>query len=68
MRARRVASAAAVVGSLGAVLLLRRRSSGSRERIDVYLADGSRLTHDAGSAAFARLAPLAQDVLRAAAS
>jgi hypothetical protein len=65
MRARRVASAVAVVGSLGAVLLVKRRSAASRERIDLYLADGSKVTLQPGSPEFARLAPLAEDALRA---
>jgi hypothetical protein len=67
VRGRKTLSAIAVAGSLGAVLLLRRRGGGAREHIDLYLADGSKVTLAAGSPDFARLAPLAQDALRAAA-
>jgi hypothetical protein len=49
------------------VLLLRRRGASAREHVDLYLADGSKLTLAGDSPEFARLAPLAQAALRAAA-
>ena len=67
MRRAKLVSAVAVVGSIGAALVLRRRTASAREHVDLYLADGTKLTLTAESAEFARLAPLAQDALRAAA-
>jgi hypothetical protein len=66
VRVRKVVGAAVVAGSLGTVLLLRRRGATAREHVDLYLADGSKLTLTADSPEFARLAPLAHDALRAA--
>ncbi len=68
MRLRRLFGALLVVGSLGGVLLLRRRGAAARQRIDLYLADGSKVTLAPGTPEFDRLAPLAQDALRATAS
>ena len=67
MRPRNVLGALALVGgSVGAALVFRRRGEAARRRIDLYLADGSKVTLTPDSPAFARLAPLAEDALRAA--
>jgi hypothetical protein len=54
------------VGSLGAAVLLRRRASARRDRVDVYLTDGAKVTLDEAAPDGARLVSLARDVLRAA--
>jgi hypothetical protein len=54
------------VGSLGAAVLLRRRAAAHRERVEMYLADGNKLTLDEAAPEQARLVGLARDVLRAA--
>ena len=54
------------VGSLGAAVLLRRRANARRDRVDIYLADGAKVTLDEAAPDQARLLSLAHDVLRAA--
>ena len=54
------------VGSLGAAVLLRRRAGGRRDRVDIYLADGAKVTLDETAPEQAQLLSLARDVLRAA--
>lgn len=63
----KVAGALALgAGSLAVTLLLRKRAAGPAERIEVYLADGSKVRVDPGSPEFGRLIPLARQALRAA--
>ena len=54
-------------GSLLGVGLYARRGR-TRERVDLYFADGSMVSLDGGSPEAARLLPLAHDALRAAGS
>jgi hypothetical protein len=53
-------------GSVGAAVLLRRRTAARRDRVDLYLADGTKVVVGEGSPELARLLPLAHDVLHAA--
>jgi hypothetical protein len=46
--------------------LLRRASSGRRERVDLYFEDGSMQSLSDGTSEAARLLPLAHEALRAA--
>lgn len=54
------------VGSLGAAVLLRRRAGARRDRVEVYVADGAKVTLEDAAPEQARLLSLARDVLRAA--
>jgi hypothetical protein len=47
-------------GSLAGALLWRRRAGAGKEHVDVYFADGSVISFDAGSAEAARLLPVAR--------
>ncbi len=66
MRARSSVAFLVGIGSLGAAVLLRRRSAARAGYADLYLADGTRLTHGEGTPDYDRLAPLARNVLRSA--
>ena len=66
MRLRLFALAGLAGGAVAGTAAYRRWFGGSRERLDVYYDDGSFVTFVAGSAAAARLLPLARQVLVAA--
>ena len=66
MRRRRLALAGFASGALAGTAAYRRWLGGSRERLDLYFDDGSFVTFEGGSAAAARLLPLARQVLTAA--
>ena len=53
-------------GSVATAVLLRRRTAGPRDRVDLYLGDGTKVEVAGGSPELARLLPLAHDVLRTA--
>jgi hypothetical protein len=56
--------ALAIAGIVGIVLW--RRRSRRRERVDLYFSDGSMVSFQPGSMEAARLLPLAQEILAAA--
>ena len=63
----RLAALLVAAGSLaGAAALWRRRSGTGRERVDVYLADGSSVTFEAGTGEAERLLPVARGILERA--
>ena len=66
MRGAKTLAFAVGVGTLGAAVLLRRRAGARRDRVDLYLADGTKLTLGEDAPELARLLPLAHDVLRVA--
>ena len=53
-------------GSVATAVLLRRRTPARRDRVDLYLGDGTKVAVADGSPELARLLPLAHDVLRTA--
>ena len=64
MARRRFTALVVGLGSLlGAAALWRRRSGHGKEHVDVYFADGSRVTFAEGSEEAARLLPIARRVL-----
>lgn len=60
---RRLAAIVVAIGSLVGAAALWRRRSGSKDRVDVYFADGSMVTFGEGSDEAARLLPIARRVL-----
>jgi hypothetical protein len=65
----RVAAAVVAVGSVaGAAALWLRRAGKSKERVEVYYADGSMVTFAADSAEAARLFPIGRRILSQARS
>jgi hypothetical protein len=60
---RRLAAVLVAVGSLVGAAALWRRRSGSRDRVDVYFADGSMVSFTQGSEEAARLFPIARRML-----
>lgn len=61
---RRLAALLVAAGSLaGAAALWRRRSGLGRPRVDVYFADGSKVTFGEGSAEATSLLPIARRIL-----
>lgn len=61
---RRLAALVVAAGSVaGAAALWRRRSGKGRPRVDLYFADGSRVTFAEGSAEAAALLPIARRIL-----
>jgi hypothetical protein len=68
MRRRLLALAGLASGALAGTAAYRRWFGPSRERVDVYFADGSFVTFEAESREAARLLPLARQVLTAARS
>ena len=59
-----LAVAVAVAGAVGVVAW--RRRTQRRERVDIYLADGSMVSFQRGSVEAGRLLPLAREILVAA--
>ena len=59
-----LAVALAVAGAVGVVAW--RRRTQRRERVDMYLADGSMVSFQRGSVEAGRLLPLAREILAAA--
>ena len=59
-----LAVAVAVAGAVGVVAW--RRRAQRRERVDMYLADGSMVSFQRGSVEAGRLLPLAREILAAA--
>jgi hypothetical protein len=60
----KITAALAIAGIVGVVLW--RRRSRRRDRVDLYFSDGSMVTFQQGSIEGARLLPLAQEILAAA--
>ena len=65
---RRLAAVLVAVGSLLGAAALWRRRSGSKDRVDVYFADGSMVSFAQGSEEAARLFPIARRMLAQARS
>ena len=65
---RRLAAILVAVGSLLGAAALWRRRSGSKDRVDVYFADGSMVSFTEGSDEAARLFPVARRILAQARS
>jgi ferric-dicitrate binding protein FerR (iron transport regulator) len=68
LRRRLLTLAGFATGALAGTAAYRRWVGAGRERLDVYFADGSFVTFDAGSREAARLLPLARQILLAAGS
>lgn len=62
MKARRAVAVALAVGGAAAVVVWRRRRE-RRERVDLYLADGSMVSFQRGSVEAQRLVPIAREIL-----
>ena len=65
---RRLAAIAVAIGSLVGAAALWRRRSGSKDRVDLYFADGSMVSFAEGSEEAARLFPIARRILAQARS
>jgi hypothetical protein len=65
---RRLAAVLVAIGSLAGAAALWRRRSGSKDRVDVYFADGSMVSFAEGSEEAARLFPVARRILAQARS
>ncbi len=65
---RRLAAILVAIGSLAGAAALWRRRSGTKDRADVYFADGSMVSFAAGSEEAARLFPIARRILAQARS
>lgn len=65
---RRLAAIAVAISSLVGAAALWRRRSGSKDRVDVYFADGSMVSFAEGSEEAARLFPIARRILAQARS
>ena len=69
MARRRIAAAAVAIGSVaGAAALWFRRAGKSKERVEVYYADGSMVTFAPASEEAARLIPIGRRILSRARS
>ncbi len=66
MRRKSIALASLALGWLIGFVLYRRTAGSRRDRVDLYLEDGSMVSLDEGTASLERLLPLARDTLRAA--
>ena len=65
---RRLAALLVAIGSLAGAAALWRRRSGSKDRVDVYFADGSMVSFAEGSDEAVRLFPVARRILAQARS
>lgn len=68
MRRKLLALTALVAGWFVGLAFIRRAAAGRRERVDLYLEDGSMQSLGEGTPQAARLLPLAREALRAARS
>jgi hypothetical protein len=66
VRRKSIALASLALGWVIGFVLYRRTAGARRDRVDLYLEDGSMVSLDDGTGALERLLPLARDTLRAA--